>query len=148
MRATDPEEYRTTSEEQTRALGREMAGSVGPGSTLLLFGELGSGKTCLAKGIAAGLGIDPRRVHSPSFIMVNRHRGRLALNHVDLYRLEAGEDFSDLGLEELFDGDGVTVVEWADRLPEAARPVPRLEIHLSYAGDEDRLIRVVEIHGP
>jgi len=126
MRATEPGEHRTTSEEQTRALGRELAGSVRPGSTLLLFGELGTGKTCLAKGIAAGLGIDPRRVHSPSF----------------------GEDFSDLGLEELFDGDGVTVVEWADRLPEAARPVPRLEIHLAYAGDEARLIRVVEINGP
>ena len=148
MRATDPGEHRTTSEEQTRALGRELAGSASPGSTLLLFGELGTGKTCLAKGIAAGLGIDPRRVHSPSFIMVNRHRGRLALNHVDLYRLEAGENFSDLGLEELFDGDGVTVVEWADRLPEAARPVPRREIHLAYAGDEARLIRVVEINGP
>jgi tRNA threonylcarbamoyladenosine biosynthesis protein TsaE len=147
MCATDPAEHRTTTEEQTRALGRELGESARPGSTLLLFGELGTGKTCLVKGIAAGLGIDPRRVHSPSFIMVNRHQGRLALHHVDLYRLEAGEDFSDLGLEELFDGDGVTVVEWADRLPAAARPVPRLEIHLAHAGDEVRLIRIAEITG-
>ena len=148
MRAIDPGEHRTTSPEQTRALGRNLARGLVPGATLLLFGGLGTGKTCLVKGLAAGLDIDPRRVHSPSFIMVNRHEGRLPLNHVDLYRLEAGEDFSDLGLEELFAGEGVTVVEWADRLPAAARPVPRLEIHLEMAGDDVRLIRVVEVHRP
>ncbi len=142
MRERFPEEVQTASAAQTRAFGSRLAGHLAAGSIVLLFGELGTGKTCLVKGIAAGLGLDPHRVHSPSFIMVNRHEGELPLNHVDLYRLEEGEDFSDLGLEELFSGDGVTVVEWAERLPLEARPLPRLEVHLEHAGASSRRLRL------
>ena len=110
-----------------------------------MFGELGSGKTSLVKGIARGLGIDPDRVHSPTFIMVNRHEGSMPLNHVDLYRLRDGEDISDLGLADLFAGDGVTAVEWAERLSEVALPVPRLEIRLAHAGRERRVIEVCPV---
>jgi tRNA threonylcarbamoyladenosine biosynthesis protein TsaE len=137
-----PEEVQTASAAETRAWGSRLAGHLGEGSVLLLFGELGAGKTCLVKGIAAGLGLDPQRVHSPSFIMVNRYEGQPSLNHVDLYRLEEGEDFSDLGLEELFSGADVTVVEWAERLPVKARPLPRWEIHLKHAGDDHRRLRL------
>ena len=137
-----PEEVQTASAAATRAWGSRLAGHLGQGSVVLLFGELGAGKTCLVKGIAAGLGLDPRRVHSPSFIMVNLYEGEPPLNHVDLYRLEEGEDFSDLGLEELFSGTGVTVVEWAERLPVRARPLPRWEVYLEHAGADSRRLRL------
>lgn len=145
-----PEEVQTDSAAATRAWGSRLAGHLGAGSVVLLFGELGAGKTCLVKGIAAGLGLDPRRVHSPSFIMVNCYEGQPPLNHVDLYRLEEGEDFSDLGLEELFSGTGVTVVEWAERLPVQARPLPRWEIELEHAGADNRRLRlhILSAHQP
>ena len=136
------EERRCVSADETRAFGRSLAARLGPGSVVLLFGELGSGKTCLVQGIAAGLGMDPRRVHSPSFIMVNRYEGHCPLNHVDLYRLREGESLVDLDLGELFAGDGITVVEWAERLPEAARPRPRLDISLSHLEGGGRLLRL------
>jgi tRNA threonylcarbamoyladenosine biosynthesis protein TsaE len=138
----DPERRTTGSPSETEALGGELARHLGAGDVVLLFGELGSGKTCLVKGIARGLGIDPDRVHSPTFIMVNRHQGRVPLHHVDLYRLRAGEDISDLGLADLFAGEGVTAVEWAERLSEAALPLPRLEVRLAHAGGERRSIEI------
>lgn len=140
-----PGEWRTNSAAETHALGRRLAGCLGPGSVVLLHGELGTGKTCLIKGIAQGLGIDHRRVHSPSFTMVNRHQGAVTLHHVDLYRLQAGEDFSDLALPDLFAGPDVTVVEWAERLPPAARPAGCLEIHLSHTGEDTRHIRIIAV---
>jgi tRNA threonylcarbamoyladenosine biosynthesis protein TsaE len=149
MAAAIPVLHATSSAQATEALGRALAGTLRPGDTILLFGELGSGKTCLVKGIAAGLGIDPTHVHSPTFIMVNRYDGgRLALHHVDLYRLEAGEDFTDLGLDELFAGDGVTAVEWSERLPPAALPVPRIEVRLAHAGGDCREIRLLTLAAP
>ncbi len=143
-----PVRHATSSAQETQALGRELAADLAPGDTVLLLGEMGSGKTCLVKGIAAGLGIDPSRVHSPTFIMVNRYEGgRLVLHHVDLYRLKPGGDFADLGLDELFAGDGVTAVEWAERLPPAALPVPRMEVRLAHAGGDRRSIRVLTVPG-
>ncbi len=140
-----PEQMVTASAGETEAFGQRLAAELEEGSVVLLYGELGAGKTCLVKGLAAGLGIPPERVHSPTFIMVNRHQGRLVLNHVDLYRLEPGEDFSDLGLDELFCGDGITVVEWSERLPEAALPRPRLEIHLQHQGENQRRLRLTRV---
>ncbi|MFQ5669137.1 MAG: tRNA (adenosine(37)-N6)-threonylcarbamoyltransferase complex ATPase subunit type 1 TsaE [Acidobacteriota bacterium] len=140
-----PGVYRTGSAGETRALGRELARRLNEGDVVLLFGEMGTGKTCLVKGIAAGLGLDPRRIHSPSFIMVRWHRGSPGLNHVDLFRLDAGEDLTDLGLPDLLAGRRITVVEWAERLPPASRTVPRWEIHLSHAGGDRREIRVLQI---
>ena len=135
----------THSAEETRTVGRQLATNLDPGEVILLFGELGSGKTCFVQGLAEGFGLDPRRVHSPSFIMVNRYDCDPPLHHVDLYRLKEGEDFSDLGLEELFAGEGIAVVEWAERLPPVARPVPRREVHLSHLGETERWIRICRI---
>ena len=106
--------WTTTSEEETLALGRALAGELAPDGVLLLLGELGSGKTVLARGIGQGLGIDPREVQSPTFSLIREHHSRLI--HVDLYRLEPGE-VGALGLEELLAGPGVKVIEWAERLP-------------------------------
>lgn len=107
----------THDEEETRALGRTLARELAPDGVLLLSGNLGSGKTVLARGIGEGLGIDPREVQSPTFTLIREHEGSGGrLVHVDLYRLEP-EQTAALGLEELLAGPGVKVVEWAERLP-------------------------------
>jgi tRNA threonylcarbamoyladenosine biosynthesis protein TsaE len=142
MGDTVPDEIVTASAAETQAWGEDLASALCPGDVILLYGDLGAGKTCLVKGIASGLGIDPNRVHSPTFIMVNRYEGRVLVHHVDLYRLEDGEDFANLGLDELFTGEGITLVEWSERLPAAARPLPRLEIHLSHVGGDQRRLRL------
>jgi tRNA threonylcarbamoyladenosine biosynthesis protein TsaE len=109
------------SEEETLRLGEALAAELAPDGILLLSGELGSGKTVLARGIARGLGIEPREVQSPTFTLIREHHGAGGtLIHVDLYRLDPAEAAS-LGLEELLAGPGVKVVEWAERLP---FPVP------------------------
>jgi tRNA threonylcarbamoyladenosine biosynthesis protein TsaE len=113
--------WTTHTEEETRALGAVLARELAPDGVLLLSGDLGAGKTVLARGVAEGLGIDPDEVQSPTFSLIREHRGnRGRLVHVDLYRLEP-EEAGALGLEELLAGPGVKVVEWAERLP---FPVP------------------------
>ncbi len=107
----------THSEEETWALGRELGRELAPDGVLLLSGELGAGKTVLARGIGEALGIAPREVQSPTFTLIREHQGSGGrLVHVDLYRL-APEETAALGLEELLAGPGVKVVEWAERLP-------------------------------
>ena len=104
------------SAEETHRVGRRLAAELAPDGILLLSGELGSGKTVVVQGLAEGLGIDPREVQSPSYTLIRDHRrGNRSLLHVDLYRLEAGEEEA-LGLEELLWGPGVKAVEWAERL--------------------------------
>ena len=113
-------ETTTGTPEETEALGAALGRAARGGELLGLVGELGAGKTCLVRGLARGLGIDPERVHSPSFIIVTEYAGgRLPLAHVDLYRLEA--PLADpLFLRDVLYGDGVAAVEWFDRLPTAA----------------------------
>jgi tRNA threonylcarbamoyladenosine biosynthesis protein TsaE len=107
---------------QTRALGRELGRRAWPGLVVLLAGDLGTGKTCFAQGVADGLGTPADSpVTSPSYTLLNIHSGRLPLYHFDLYRLARVEDLEDLGYDEIAEGDGVTLVEWADRL---AMPLP------------------------
>lgn len=105
------------SEEETRLLGRELGARLRPDGALLLVGEMGSGKTVLAQGVAAALGIDPAEVQSPTFTLVHEHHGSHGeLIHVDLYRLETSE-IEAIGLEEILVRTAVKVVEWAERLP-------------------------------
>ena len=108
--------YTTASEAETEALGAELARELLPDGILLLSGDLGTGKTVLARGIAAALGIAPREVQSPTYTLIREHAGRGGrLIHVDLYRLSP-EEAAELGLEELLAGPGIKVVEWAERL--------------------------------
>lgn len=118
--------WRSGSEEETRALGARLAEELVPRGVLLLEGDLGTGKTVLTQGIAAGLGIDPRQVQSPTYTLIREHQGALGrLVHADLYRLEP-EEAAGLGLEELAAGEAVVVVEWAERLPFALPGARRL----------------------
>ena len=134
--------WTTRSEEETRAVGERIAAALGPRGRCLLFGEMASGKTVLAQGIARGLGIDPREVQSPTFTLVREHRcPRARLLHLDLHRLDAA-DVDSLGLEELLSADAFVVVEWAERLPAAWRSGARA-FHLERAPDGGREIREI-----
>lgn len=107
-------ELRSHSPERTHLLGTYIGKLAQRADVFLLVGELGTGKTCLAQGIAHGLEAT-EHVFSPSFVILREYRGRLPLYHIDLYRLDRTEEIADLGLEDYFYGDGVCVVEWADK---------------------------------
>lgn len=125
------------SEAETVNLGRAIASRLEPGSRVLLMGELGAGKTAFVRGLAAGLGIDPGEVSSPTFTLIQEYAGRMPLYHVDLYRVTT-EEAMDLGLEEL--GGGVVAIEWAEKLP--PRDGNAIEISIEDAGDDLRRIIV------
>jgi tRNA threonylcarbamoyladenosine biosynthesis protein TsaE len=125
-------QLRSTGPGTTRAIGRALGRAAEPGTLIALVGELGAGKTQLAKGVAEGLDV-PTVVNSPTFVLMNEHVGRLRLYHVDAYRLAEPEEVIDAGLLEERQADGVVVVEWADRL-DGWLPADRLEI--SIAGDD------------
>ena len=109
----------THSEDETATVARELAALVKAGDVILLSGNLGAGKTAFVRGLAAGLGIDPEEVSSPTFTLVHEYRGgRLTLYHADLYRLDRVAT-EDLGLEEMGVADGVLAIEWPDRLSHA-----------------------------
>ena len=133
-------EFTTHSPEETFELARSIGERLEGGEIFLLSGELGAGKTVFAKGLAAGLDIDPADVTSPTFTLVNAHEGRLRFYHVDLYRLESGEH-RDLGLEEIFDDErAVTVIEWAERL--IVQPESATDVKFSDISDLSRRIRL------
>ncbi len=109
-------EQRSASVARTRAIGQRLGAAARPGDILLLIGELGAGKTALTQGLARGLDIG-EVVNSPTFTLLKEHRsGRVPLYHFDLYRIERASELIDLGFGEYFGGDGVAVVEWADRV--------------------------------
>jgi tRNA threonylcarbamoyladenosine biosynthesis protein TsaE len=127
--------------DQTRRLGAHLGRLLQPGDVILLEGEFGTGKTTLTQGIARGLGLDSHYVNSPTFMLINEYKGgRLRLYHIDLYRLEDDEQVSTLGLDDYFDGRGVTVVEWP-RVAANWLPDERLAIVLTHLNDTKRTIR-------
>jgi tRNA threonylcarbamoyladenosine biosynthesis protein TsaE len=126
----------------TQTRGQELGQLLDAGDIVCLYGELGSGKTVLSKGIARGLGVSHERaVRSPSFVLIHRYQGRVAIYHADLYRLEGPTDLADIGLRDLLGGDGVAVIEWADKL-EASLPSERLDITLAHQTEDTRLITI------
>jgi tRNA threonylcarbamoyladenosine biosynthesis protein TsaE len=128
----------TKNPDQTLRLGLVFGGILPQASTVALIGDLGSGKTLLAKGIARGLGVeDEREVSSPTFVLVNEYRGRVPVLHVDLYRLGDSLEVEDLGWEEFFSGPGVTLVEWAEKVPDLL-PEDRVEVYLHWMGTGER----------
>lgn len=99
---------------ETIAIGCGLGKLLQPGDVLCLAGGLGAGKTCLARGIAIGLGADEARVSSPTFVLAQEYRGRIPMYHLDLYRLKSAEEVEEAGLDEYVGGDGVAVIEWPD----------------------------------
>ena len=127
----------THGEAETVAAGTRLAGSLQPGDVVLLFGDLGAGKTAFVRGLALGLGVPDDEVSSPTFTLVQEYHGRVTLQHVDLYRLEPDE-VADLGLDELTSGEAVVAIEWAERWRDA--PAGAWEVRLEHAGGEQRRV--------
>jgi len=126
--------------EETMKIGSKLAKSLKAGSVVALIGELGSGKTVLTKGIAKGLGVkNVRYVNSPTFVIIKEYRGKLPLYHFDLYRLNKSSLLDSENFEEYFYGDGVAVIEWADKIRELL-PSKYTEVKLSVAGENKRKI--------
>ena len=133
----------THSAAETRALGKKIAARLQPGDVLLLEGDLGAGKSELTRGIAAGLGVT-ETVTSPSFTILNVYEsGRCPLYHFDWYRLESSEELYELGMDEYLGGDGIAVVEWPGRCPDAV-PEGAVRIKMTAAGDNERIIESEE----
>ena len=129
----------TNSAAETRALGERLAGKLKPGDVVLLEGELGAGKSELARGVAKGLGVR-ETVTSPSFTILNVYEsGTIPLYHFDWYRLESAEELYELGMDEYLGGDGAALVEWPGRCPEAV-PEDCLVIRIEADGENTRLI--------
>ena len=132
--------FRTASEAETIALGRRLAAEL-PRGVVLLTGNLGAGKTTLAKGIAYGLGAaSPDDVSSPTFTLIHDY-GHGLVYHVDLYRIEEARELEGLGLDEIIDSGALVLIEWGERFPEAL-PARRTEIHLRALPDDSREIEV------
>lgn len=140
----------TTSEEETAAVAARLAAALPPGAVVLLVGDLGAGKTAFVRGMAAGLGLDPEQVSSPTFTIIQEYRAAAGgpvsapaagrtLYHVDLYRLE-GAEVDDLGLDELTAGGGIAAIEWAEKLP---RPLPgAVRVDIADEGEDRRRIEI------
>ena len=131
--------FTTHSPNETLALGERIGHIAQAGDVLALFGDLGAGKTVLVKGIARGLGCDPDAVTSATFVLMVEHRGRLTLYHLDAYRLTGPAAILEIGAEEAFYGEGVCVVEWADRVS-GALPPERLDVRMEIVGENDRTL--------
>ena len=135
--------FETGSEAETSAAGESLGQTLHAGDVVLLYGDLGAGKTAFVRGLARGLGASPDDVSSPTFTLIQEYAGpALTLFHVDLYRLEPAE-IDDLGLEDLVSGDGVVAIEWAERW--AGRPDDAIEVRIEEAGEDLR--RRIRISG-
>ena len=135
--------YRTTSEEETVALGERLARDLPARGVVLLTGNLGAGKTTLAKGIVSGLGAAPAdEVSSPTFTLIHEY-GNGRVYHVDLYRLEEPRELATLGLDELFERDALVLIEWGERFGQFL-PARRTEIRMRAMDHDEREIEVIQ----
>src|SRR6476469_5189710 len=137
----------SASETETVAIGRQIGTRLRAGDLVLLLAPFGAGKTYLTKGIAAGLGADADEVNSPSFVVINEYAADVAhaqmpIYHADLYRIETPHDLGTVGLEACLQGDGVCIVEWAERARDWL-PQDRLEIEIDVLGPSTRRLRFV-----
>lgn len=127
---------------ETHHIGRVLGASASGQSVLAVRGQLGAGKTQLAKGVAVGLSVtDPRRVSSPTFTIMHEHAGRLTMYHIDAYRLTGAGELESIGFEEICTAGGVVVVEWADKV-ESALPADRLDVTLTVVDAQTRQIEL------
>jgi len=126
----------------TIELGRRLAATLKPGDVVAFYGELGAGKTTMIKGVCAGLGV-AELVKSPSFVIITEYQGRVPVYHIDLYRIDSEEALAGVGPESFLSGDGVSLVEWAERA-EALLPEGTVRVRLAVEGTGRR----VEVQGP
>ncbi len=131
--------YPSRSEADTIRIARQLVSELEGGTTILLFGELGAGKTAFVRGVVEGAGGDPDDVSSPTFTLLQPYPGRLTVHHVDLYRV-APREVDELGLDELATPLALVAIEWADRLPRV--PARSITVHIEDRGADEREIRI------
>ncbi len=136
--------FKAENETQTARLGAALAQALPNGTTVSLCGTLGAGKTRLVQAIAEASGVAPKTVVSPTFVLIQEYAGRRPIYHLDAYRLIDEDEFLQLGPEEYFDGEGLTLVEWADRV-EVCMPRDRIEIHIEVSGETTREFQVIAV---
>lgn len=143
-------QFESHSPQDTLSLGESIGGCLEPGDIVLLFGDLGAGKTTLTQGMARGLGVPSEEyVRSPSFTLINEYRGKTPVYHIDLYRIASALELEDLGIEETLFGQGVTIVEWAEKLFNQKTPGNALlgldrwlEIHIKIGETDSRTLEL------
>ena len=153
--------FKTETPEETQVLGEKLGKTLKQGDVIALIGDLGTGKTCLTQGIARGVGLAPDEiVSSPSYILINEYNGTVPIYHIDLYRLENSEEIAELGLSEYVEGDGICIIEWAERMADALPDhcikiqITLAETNTSYEHESilqspaDENIRHIEIQHP
>ncbi|MDD5135630.1 MAG: tRNA (adenosine(37)-N6)-threonylcarbamoyltransferase complex ATPase subunit type 1 TsaE [Phycisphaerae bacterium] len=129
--------------QRTLEIGRKIGALLEPGKVVCLVGPLGSGKTTLIKGIAAGAGADrAARVNSPTFVMVNEYQGRFNIFHIDAYRVNSIAEFEALGFSDFVGPESVVLIEWADKVVSALTELDRINIEMRHNGTESRIISV------
>ncbi len=129
------------SERRTLEIGKAVAKNLHKGDIVCLMGDLGSGKTVFAKGIASALGVDKHEVLSPTFVLIRQYVGKIPIYHFDLYRLDNPEDILNLGYEEYLYNEGIAVIEWADKLG-GLLPQEFLKIELKVTGEKKRQLNI------
>ncbi|BAF58922.1 MAG: tRNA (adenosine(37)-N6)-threonylcarbamoyltransferase complex ATPase subunit type 1 TsaE [Pelotomaculum sp.] len=134
---------KTFSPEETAGVGEKLAALLRPGDVICLNGDLGAGKTRLAQGVARGLGIEGP-VTSPTFTLINEYQGGLTLYHIDVYRLDSPAEMEDLGCAEYFYGEGVTLVEWADKVKDLL-PGERLDIYIKRSPEGEDVREIIAV---
>ena len=134
--------FTSTSPADTLEIARELGAALRPGDVVALYGDLGAGKTLFCKGVGEALGIAPGRILSPTFTIVTEHAGgAVPLTHIDVYRLAGAREADEIGMRELLSGDGVCLVEWAEKIEELL-PTDCIQVRFSFSGDDRREIAI------
>lgn len=135
----------THSREETIEVAEQLARGLQKGDVLALYGDLGSGKTTFTKGIGKGLGVkDARHINSPTFVLIKEYEARIPMYHLDLYRLDNIEAIEDICVEEYIYGDGVAIVEWAEKMKDIL-PEKHIAVKFTIKGDEEREIEIEDL---
>ncbi|MCS5609697.1 MAG: tRNA (adenosine(37)-N6)-threonylcarbamoyltransferase complex ATPase subunit type 1 TsaE [Candidatus Poribacteria bacterium] len=132
---------RTRTPAETQTIGEEIGKQLRQGDLVALIGDLGTGKTCLTQGIARGVGIYPNQiVNSPSYTLINEYAGKIPIYHVDLYRLQNHDELLDLGLDEYMEGNGICIIEWAEKL--GSLQISHTKIQITWLSEMTREIEI------
>jgi len=135
----------TNSPAETIKLGQDLAKGLSKGDVIALYGDLGSGKTTFTKGIGKGLGVkDPRHINSPSFVLIKEYGADIPMYHLDLYRLDNLQDIEDVAIEEYIYGDGVSIIEWAEKIRNIL-PEKHIAVRFIVKGEEKRDIKIEDL---